>query len=241
VYFSSKVIEDLVIALAARPDLKLGDVQNLIYHLKLPGEEIPRFIASVIAEHPVIGQEQNAFVPRLAFGILDDGLSCFDEDERYRDQNRLCRQVGQIEIGLQRLEHPTHLIEFFERLFSLMVFASNACNDLGTAERALRSVELATLVERVLEAILYQDEETKLVLDAVVRRFRKAERERLRQRVEETISEGIENPPWDDSKDKAPIFDLNGPVRFRLSLYQHDRFPEAAHSTCEYVKQLSRC
>jgi len=239
VYFSSRLVEDLVVSLARRQGLRIEDVQHLIYHLKLPGEEIPRFIAQVIADRPPIGQDSSALAQRLAFGILDDGWSCFDDDERYRDQNKLCRQVSQIGIGLQKLEHHAPLITVFENLFSLMVFASNACNDLGTTERNLRRAELGTLVEGMIEAILLQDEETKRLLDVVVRRFRRDEKNRLRSRVEDTITEGLSNEPWNDTEEHTPIFNLDGPIRFRLSLFQNAGFSEAADTTIHYVEELS--
>ncbi len=238
-YFSSRVIEDLVVSIARREGLHLQDVHHLIYHLKLPGEEIPRFIAKVIAEKPRVGGDPSALAQRLAFGILDDGWSRFDDNERYKDQTKLCRQVSQIGIGLQILEHPAPLIAIFENLFSSMVFASNACNDLGTNERELRNLELCTLVEGVIEAILLRDEETKCLLDGVVRRFRREEKNRLRARVSDTIARGMSNEPWDDTEASAPIFDLDGPIRFRLSLFRDSRFTEAADETLEYIGTIS--
>lgn len=238
-YFSSRVIEDLVVSIAAREGLHVEDVHHLIYHLKLPGEEIPRFIARVIADKPRVGGDPSTLAQRLAYGILDDGWSRFDDDQRYKDQTKLCRQVSQIGIGLQKLEHPAPLISIFESLFSSMVFASNACNDLGTNERELRNLELGTLVEGVIEALLVRNEETKRLLDVVVRRFRREEKNRLRNRVSETISRGMQNEPWDDSTESAPIFDLDGPIRFRLSLFSDSRFPEAAGATIEYIGEIS--
>ncbi|MCB0323231.1 MAG: hypothetical protein KDD69_06635 [Bdellovibrionales bacterium] len=237
-FFSSRLIEELVLDVGAEEELDRESLQNLIYHLKLPGGEIPQFIASVIAQRPAIGRAPSPFSPRLACGILDDGWSCFDEDERQRDHVLLCRQVARIALGLQRLEHPLKVIQVFEELFTLMVFASNALHDLGVAERKLTNAELSTLVERIIEAIMVQNGETRMVLDTVVRRLRRAEKNRMKDRVRQTIDEGLGNEPWNDQAALVPLFDLNGPVRFRRSLLQDQRFTDAARTTCDYVHAI---
>lgn len=234
-YFSNKLIEELVLELAGEEEISPDTVHNFVYHLKLPGPEIPSFVARVIAERPSIGKARTPFPPRLAYGILEDGWSCFDENERKRDHVRLCRQVARIALGLQKLDHPLEVIKVFEGLFTIMIFASNALHDLGVRETEVTKAELTALVERVLEAIMVQDEETCMLLNAVVRRLRRVEKLRMKDRVRHTIDEGLDNDPWDDTAALTPIFDLNGPVRFRRSLVENKRFADAAQATCDYV------
>ena len=113
-YFSSQLLRGLIIELARVQQLDKEALQNLIYHLKLPGEAVPNFIATIIAERPNIGTRPNLLPGRLAYGIVDDTLDFLDVSQRYNLQAKLCRQVERIRWGLQKREHPVKLIDAFE-------------------------------------------------------------------------------------------------------------------------------
>lgn len=182
---------------------------------------------------------QPSFFPgRLAFGILDDGLLLNDLRERYHQRAKLCRQVDRIGLGLKKLEHPIEVIDTFENRLSLMVFATAATNDLGVSDRTFSKPELAILVERIVESVLVQMEVMRHLLERIIRRLHRTEKDRLASRVSETIREGLETPPWDDTLETETLFDLNEPVRFRLSLFQHNLFPEAAWATATQISQM---
>ena len=87
-YFSGSLVQGLVIELARVHELDTDSVHNLIYHLKLPGDAVPRFIASIIREQPSIGCSPSYFPGRLAYGIVDEGMDFFDESTRYSLQTK---------------------------------------------------------------------------------------------------------------------------------------------------------
>ena len=238
-YFSSKLLLDLVVDTARLQDLDTDIVQNLIYHLCFPGEEVPVFIAEVIAERPSVNHS-SYFPGRLAFGVVDSSLMQLDIGARYSYQTKLCKQVQRIRLSLEKIKYPVKIIDKFANRLSLLLFASEATNDLGSKEEELSNAELATLVERIVEAELAQAQLTERVLDRVVRQLRRAEKDRLSVRVKTGVTAGLENEPWDDSSPLLELCYLNEPIRFRQSLFEQEQFPEAAWGAMTYLTQLCR-
>jgi hypothetical protein len=239
-FFSAKLIEELVIELAQLSKLNTDSLHNLIYHLKLPGDTIPKAIAQVIAARPGMSLQSTYFSARLAYGILDDCLLLYDEHHRYQQQAKLCRQVNRIRLGLEELEHPVKVIDSFEERLSLLVFATASANDLAVPERTLSNAELAILVEQLLHAMLIQAEITKLLMERIISRLSLADKNCLALRVGNAIREGLRNEPWDDTLTPDTLCSLTEPVRFRLSLCKDPAFGEAAWDTLEHFNSLSR-
>jgi hypothetical protein len=120
------------------------------------------------------------------------------------------------------------------------VFASAAIDSLKSADRELSNVERSALVESILEAHLAEAEITKKLLERMAGLFRREEKNILQERVSKTLQEGLENPPWDDTLGIQPLFDLNQPVHFRLSLFERSQFSESARQTMECVNEVCR-
>ena len=238
-YFSSKLLSDLVVNTACLHNLDTDIVQNLIYHLHFPGEEVPVFIADVIADSPSVTHSSH-FPGRLAFGIVDTSLMKLDISARYSYRARLCRQVQWIRLALAKIEYPVKIIDTFANRLSLLVFASEAANDLGSKEQELSNAELATLVERIIEAELAQAQLTERVLDRVVKHLKRAEKDRLSERIKTGVTEGLDNEPWNDLSPLLDICDINEPICFRQSLFQQDNFPEAAWGAMTYLNALCK-
>jgi len=239
-FFSGKLIKKLIIEMASHRELKDESVQNLIYHLKLPGTAIPRYIASVIAGYPELTFKNSLLPSRLAYGILDDAFIFYDQSQRYKHQKKLCKKVESIEIGLKKLEQPAKVIEVFDQDYSKLVFAAEATNDLGAKQERLSKPELATLVERLIEAFTLETELTCKILTRVVNHFERDEKNRLETRVSETIKEGIKNAPWNDSSHHVILFDLDEPVRFKQSLTESDRFSQLVWKTLDNISMLCK-
>ena len=231
---STKFIEELVIELAELTRLDLAALSNLIYHLKLPGDDVPRTIAEVLAEHALIGPELIPFPGRLAYGVIDDGLRLYDLAQRYREQRLLCRQVNRIRLHLAELEYPQTAIDQFNDRLSLMIFAASSAHGLAACEQQLSTAEVGVFVEQLLQAMIVQADLTKLLLDGICSRLRAAERNCFALRVREAIRQGLNNVPWDDQTAES-VCTVDDPVRFRLSLYNDPRFAEAAWDTMELV------
>jgi hypothetical protein len=239
-FFSGKLLKKLVIELAVDERLSTETVQNLIYHLKMPGTSIPNYIASVIAEKPEVAGHTSFLPGRLAFGILDDALLIFNPSDRYSHQKKLCKKVEYIDIGLKRLEQSSEVIQIFDRDYSALVFAAVATSDLGTREGELSKPELAILVERLFEAFLLEMQLTTELLRRVVNHLQRDEKNRLENRLADTIREGISNAPWDDTQAELPLFQLDEPVRFRQTLLESEDFEDLAWQTLENVTRLCR-
>lgn len=239
-FFSASLVEELVLSLATEQTLDTDDVQNFIYHLKLPGDAVSAFTAQVIAEEPTIGRCPNHFPGRLAYGILDDALLRLDLAVRYEHQSRLCRKVAKIQLELQKLEHPISVIRAFDTLLALLVFACSSARDLGARENEPLKTELAIMVEQIIEALLRQNDLSKRLLERVVGQMRRAEKNRLEARVSETIKEGLDNPPWDDSAPIVGLVEVNQPVRFRQSLCADENFSDAVWDAIEHITSLCR-
>jgi hypothetical protein len=234
-YFSPELIRALVLELASSLALNKDSLRNLIYHLKLPGDEVPGFIAGVIAERPQFAAAENPFPARLAFGVVDDCLELFDPGARSAQQTKLCRQVHKIAFGLKRLQQPTSVIELFDSRLALLLFAAAAATDLAHDARLLSNAELAALIEHLLQAMLVQDELTRLLLGRVADQLVHADKERLRHRVRETLEQGRKQLPWPDT---VHIYPVDGPVRFSRRLLVDKRFEEAAEELVKCVNRL---
>lgn len=239
-FFSTKLIEELVLEISHLSELEIEGLHNLIYHLNLPGKGVSCCIAEVIADTPSVSRYSSHFPSRLAFGVLDDALLRLDQSARYSRQKHLCRKVSDISLALQKRQQPLSVIDRFKENLSLLVFASAAIDSLKTADREVSNVERSTLVESILEAHLAEADLTKKLLQRMAGLFRREEKNLLQERVSRTVEEGLENPPWDDTLGMQPLFDLNQPVHFRLSLYERSRFSESALETMECVKEVCR-
>jgi hypothetical protein len=239
-FFSTKLIEELVLEVSHLSELEIEGLHNLIYHLNLPGKGVSCCIAEVIADTPSISRYSSHFPSRLAFGVLDDALIRLDQSARYSHQKRLCRKVSDISLALQKLEQSVNVIDRFRDNLALLVFASAAIDSLKSADREVSNVERSTLVESILEAHLAEAELTKKLLERMAGLFRREEKNLLKERVTKTLEEGLENPPWDDTLGLQPLFDLNQPVHFRLSLIERSQFSESARQTLECVNEVCR-
>ncbi len=233
--FSTELVQHLVIELTELSKLNTQSLHKLIYHLKIPGDAVPRVIAKTIADKTNLEETKTQLPGRLAYGIVDDCLNLYDPDQRIEQQTRLCRQVNRIRLRLLELEHSEKVIDSFEHKLSQLIFAATSASDLALTENTLSRAELGILVEQLLWAMVEQTELTKLLLERVTSRLRASERSVFSVRVAESIREGLHTQPWDDSTAPEKLCRLDEPVRFRLSLCKHPSFAEAAWDMLEQV------
>lgn len=237
-FFSSKIVEELIVEIINGNELAQDSISNLIYHLKLPGNAVSKFIASVIVENNF--EEISKFPERLAFGIIDDALVIYNESQRYQHQSRLCRKVDDIDLNLKKLEYPNGITDIFVKDLSIFLFAVEAAANLGLIHQEPSNPELSSLTERVMEAFLVENEITKALLSRVVKKLQKEEKTRLEDRISKTIKYGMKNEPWNDASPVIEIFCLNEPIRFSQSLKSNENFDNLAWQTLEQVTLICR-
>jgi hypothetical protein len=237
-FFSAKLIEDLIHEIVNANELAQDSVSNLIYHLKLPGNAVTKFIASVIAGEDF--NEIERFPERLAYGVLDNVIVIYDKSERYQNQSRLCRKIDDIDLNLKKMSYPSKLTDIFVKDLSAFLFAIEAAGDLAMTSREPSNPELSSLTERLMEAFIIENEITRVLLSKVVKKFNKDEKTLLEGRISKTIKYGMKNEPWDDSSESLQIFCLNEPIRFKNSLRKSDNFDNIAWLTLEQVSLICR-
>jgi hypothetical protein len=237
-FFSAKLVEDLIHEIVNATELAQDSVSNLIYHLKLPGNAVSKFIASVIAQEDF--NEISRFPERLAFGVLDDVIVIYDKSERYQNQSRLCRKVDDIDLNLKKMSYPSKITDIFVKDLSVFLFALEAAGDLAMSEREPSNTELSSLTERVIEAFLIENEITRILLSKAVKKLHKDQKSLLEGRISKTIKHGMKNEPWNDNADSLQIFCLNEPIRFKNSLRNSDNFDNLAWLTLEQVTLICR-
>lgn len=237
-FFSSKLVEELIVEIVNGNELAQDSISNLIYHLKLPGNAVPKFIASVIVEKEF--EEISKFPERLAFGVLDDALVIYNPSERYQHQSRLCRKVDDIDLNLKKMDYPSKITDIFVKDLSVFLFAVEAAADLGLIHQEPSNPELSSLTERIMEAFLIENYITKALLLKVVKKLQKDDKTRLEDRISKTIKYGIKNEPWNDTPQNIEIFCLNEPIRFRKSLRNLENFDNLAWQTLEQVTLICR-
>ncbi len=235
-FFSSKLIKELFEELIHSENLKQDTVSNMIYHLKLPGQQVSKLLASLIASQSF--DDINKFPKRMAFGVLDDSLLIYDLNERYNNNSKLCKKIDFIDLNLKKLEYPISITNLFESGFSVFLFALEATQDLAQISTEPSNAELASLTERVLESFIIENEITKTLLSKVVTNFEKEQKNRLESRISMSIKNGIKNDPWNDHS--REIFSLNEPIRFKSSIKNLENFENYAWNTIEQITLICR-
>ncbi len=235
-FFSSKLLEELLEELIHSDSLKQDTVSNMIYHLKLPGQQVAKYLASLIASKSC--DNINNFPKRLAFGVLDDSLLIYDISKRYNNNSKLCKKIDFIDLNLKKLDYPISITRLFDSGFSVFLFALEATQDLALPSNEPSNAELASLTERVLESFIIENEITKTLLSKVVNNFEKEQKNRLETRISRSIKDGMKNEPWSDSSKE--IFSINEPIRFRESMKSMQDFENYAWKTIEEITLICR-
>ena len=229
-YFSERLVESLIFELALGGEFCTDNAHNLVYHLSLPGQAVPFFVAEVIAQAPPLISRESKFPQRLAFGVLDDGLLRFDPSVRNRRQAKLFRKIDLIQLGLRKQQYPDEVIALVRKHFSELRFASESIYCLAVESREFSGPELAALLEKVVESALRQASLLDLVLERIVSRFNGVEKHRLLNRAQHGILSGIKNRPLDAESTAGKLLQLDEPVRFRKDLIAEDSFVPVAQN-----------
>ena len=122
-FFSPKLLESLLLELASGPELDAEALHNLLYHLTLPGLEVPFAIAEVIVRHPDVAEQPSQLPPRLAYGIVEDGMVVFDTDVREEKQRKFFRKIAFVRLGLKKKQFPETVIDTLQRRYVLLRFS----------------------------------------------------------------------------------------------------------------------
>lgn len=223
--------------LAHKREFDRDNVHNLVYHLTLPGPGVSLCIAELIASQPSITTEPSKFPGRLAFGVVDDGLTRFDPSARAHRQAKLFRKINLIGVGLCQRQFPDEVVEVIRRRFSELSFAAESLSQLAIEEREFFPPELAIFVEKIVEAAIHQAALVTLLIERVTERLDGIERRRLLNRTQSTIREGLNNEPWDNNSPLKDIVDLTQPICFRRELKSHEKFNTTIDRVLESIQE----
>ncbi len=237
-YFSHSLIRDLVLHMEEAAVIDLNTVQNLVYHLKLPGDEVAYFIACTLAELQSFQAPENLFSRRLAFGVAYDSLEQLSPTERFAHQAKLCKQVHKISLALQKLKSSAAFTETFDGRLSLLFLGVSAASDLAHESRVLANGELSAFVERLLEAFLAEGTLFPMLLERLAGQLRHEDKTRLRLRTRDTIREGLHQLPLDESSLDRAVHTLEGPIRFREGLVRLEHFRSLAEQLVQYLNSV---
>ncbi len=237
-YFSERLIQSLILDLALGGEYCSDSVHNLVYHLGLPGTAVPYYVAEVIAHAPPISAEQSRFPQRLAYGVLDDALLCYDPSLRNQRQAKLFRKIDLIQLGLKKQQFPDEVISLVRRHFSELRLASESIRCLAVESREVAGPELAALLEKVVVSAIEQSSLLQILLQRLIDRFDGVERHRLYDRARQGIDSGLNNPPLEAESLSGHLLQLDEPVRFRNDLVSQQSFAPAAEMVLDHLDAL---
>ncbi len=219
-------------------------LQKLVYCLKGPGQEVPGKLASVLIDSPFLWEADNPFSRRLAFGVLDNSLTFLDPTEQEKLLKIYQRQINLIRLCVLEferiqeisLEGPAWTLERYETHFKQLRIASSAFGGLAKEEHMPKAVT-AALLENVVVITEIQEELIARLLTHIVNRLQSHERFRLAKRVDESIEQGLKNPPVGEDTENELHFDLDE-VRFRKGFIEDKTFKTTAERLAQMTAEI---